>query len=114
MDVVLERFNFEHVENVLEQLGEKVQPPLVFDLWGDILDDTLVAERRLFATERGWKDIKTSTIQRKSRDKDPRVRANSYKTNRATGALERHMTTKGAGAQPLAMDADELRVGLDG
>ena len=74
MDVVLERFNFEHVENVLEQLGEKVQPPLVFDLWGDILDDTLVAERRLFATERGWKDIKTSTIQRKSRDKDPRVR----------------------------------------
>lgn len=112
MDVTLERFNFENVENLLEALGQRAVPPQVFDLWDDMLGDVLVAERKLFTSERGWKDIKTSTVQRKSRDKDPRVRANSYKTNVATGALRAHMTSRGPRAQPLKLDADELRVGI--
>jgi hypothetical protein len=113
-DVVLERFNFENAENLLEALGARARPPLVFDLWGDVLDDVLVSERRLFQTGRGWKDIKTSTVQRKNRDKDPRVRMNSYRTNIATGALRDFMTTRGPSAQPLALDADELRIGIPG
>lgn len=114
MDVVLERFNFEHVEDILDRLGARARPPLVFQLWGRMLDDLLVSERRLFASERGWKDIKTSTVQRKSRDKDPRIRANNYRTNVATGALRDFMTTRGPGAQPLQLDADELRIGIPG
>jgi hypothetical protein len=113
-DVVLERFNFENVESLLEALGARARPPLVFDLWGDVLDDVLVSERRLFQTGRGWKDIKTSTVQRKNRDNDPRVRANSYRTNIATGALRDFMTTRGPSAQPLTLDADELRIGIPG
>jgi hypothetical protein len=112
MDVVLERFNFENIENLLEDLGHRAVAPAVFGLWDSMLGDVLVAERRLFATERGWKDIKTSTVQRKSRDKDPRVRANSYRTNVGTGALRAHMTSKGPSAQPLKLDADELRIGI--
>lgn len=114
MDVVLERFNFENVDDLLERLGARARPPLVLQMWGQILDDTLVAERRLFATERGWKDIKTSTIQRKSRDKDPKIRANNYKTNIGTGALRDFMTSRSPGAQPLKLDADELRIGIPG
>jgi hypothetical protein len=112
MDVVLERFNFESVEDLLEELGERAQAPAVLGLWQGMLGDVLVAERRLFSSERGWKDIKTSTVQRKSRDKDPRVRANNYRTNVATGALRAHMTSRGPSAQPLKLDADELRVGI--
>lgn len=112
MDVVLERYRFREVEDLIEQLGARARPPLVLQLWGRILDDSLQAERRLFQSERGWKDIETSTVQRKARDKDPRVRANSYKTNRATGTLEAFMTTRSPSAQPLHLDADELRIGI--
>lgn len=113
MDVVLERFGFDGVENTLQAMGASVRPPRVFELWADITDDLIGAERRLFASERGWKDIKTSTIQRKSRDKDPKVRANNYKTNVGTGALRDHMTSKGPGAQPLRENASGLDFGLN-
>lgn len=114
MDVILERFGFENVENLLDELGDKAQPPKIVGLWGEILDDTLIAERRLFATGRGWKDTKTATKQRKARDKDPRVRANAGRVNVASGALRDFMTSKGPAAQPLKMDADELRIGIPG
>jgi hypothetical protein len=112
MDVVLERFNFENVEDLVEQLGARARPPLVLEIWEGMLEDLLGAERRLFDTARGWKDIKTSTVQRKNRDKDPRVRSNSYRTNIATGELRDFMTSRGPRAQPLELDADELRIGI--
>jgi hypothetical protein len=114
MDVTLERFNFENVESLIEALGQRAQSPAVLGMWSDMLGDVLTAERRLFATGRGWKDIKTSTVQRKSRDKDPRVRANSHRTNVATGALRDFMTSRGPSAQPLKLDANELRIGIPG
>lgn len=113
-DVVLERFNFKDVEDLLERLGARARPPLVLQMWGEILDDTLVAERKLFATGRGWTPDKDVTKGRKARDKDPRVRANSNKTNVGSGALRDFMTRRGPGAQPLKLDADELRIGIPG
>lgn len=114
MDVVFERFNFAAVEDLLEALGDRARPPRIFDVWNDILDETLVAERRLFSTARGWPDTKDATKARKRRDKDPQVRANADKVNVASGAMRDFMTTRSPSAQPLKMDADELRIGIPG
>lgn len=114
MDVVLDQRGLDGAGDLLQRLGGLFEPPRVHLLWDHILDDTLTAERRLFQTGGGWAPDKPATVARKRRDKDPRVRANANKTNVGTGQLRDFMTTRGAGAQPLKMDADELRIGIPG
>jgi hypothetical protein len=68
------------------------------------------AETRLFSTGRGLRDIKTSTVQRKNRDPDPRVRSNSYRTLIARGTLRDWLTSRRT--QPLTSGRDEMLFGL--
>lgn len=75
-----------------------------------ISDELLAAETRLFNTGRGLRDIKTSTVQRKNRDPDPRVRANSYRTLVARGFLRDWLTSDRR--QPLRATRSEMLFGL--
>lgn len=75
--------------------------------------DLLMAQsRRRWNTEPGWRPLEWSTVQRKARSKDPRVRANAHHTLRATGALERALTVWGAPGQKLVTTDDELAFGI--
>lgn len=94
----------------IDLLAERARDPRA--AFERITDELTGAERRLFSTGRGMRDIRTSTVQRKSRDPDPRVRMNSYRTMVATGALRQYLTTRGSGAQPWRLSRDELGFGL--
>jgi hypothetical protein len=112
VDLELRAFGVEDAARRIDLLGDRTRAPTVLTLWSGLLEDLLGAERKLFRTERGWKDIKTVTIQRKGRDKDPRVRANNYKTLRGTGRLEDFLTHRGQGRQPLDFGANGFLLGI--
>lgn len=85
-------------------IGDRARDPR--PVLSEIADELLGAERRLFATGRGWAPLKRSTVQRKAREGlDPRPL-------HATGRLERALSVRGAPGQLLQITRDELRVGL--
>jgi hypothetical protein len=75
-----------------------------------ITGELLAAETRLFNTGRGLRDIKTSTVQRKNRDPDARVRHNSYRTLVARGFLRDWLTS--SRDQPLENTRSTMLFGL--
>lgn len=79
-----------------------------------VTDELIVAERRLFASKARIKPDKEATKERKRRDKRAAVRGNAENPLKATGALERFLTTHAPGAQPITLTSDELVFGVPG
>lgn len=78
-----------------------------------IADLILGRERRLFESPGArWPKLKDATIDRKARSKDARVRANANRRLVATGRLERFLTTRAMGAQPILLNRHELHIGI--
>jgi hypothetical protein len=99
------------VAALLEQVASRaLNPEPAFDA---ITDRLIESEKRLFSSARVKPD-KPATVKRKARSKDPRVRANAHNTLVATGALEKFLTTKAPGAQPIRLTKDELVFGVPG
>lgn len=100
------------VAGMLEQAARRsLNPEPAFQAITDRLID---AERRLFATHRGMDPLTAATRARKARDPRPHVRANATTPLVATGTLERFLTTKGPGAQPVRLTSSELVFGVPG
>lgn len=74
-----------------------------------VLDDVLGAQRALFAAQ-PWPALADSTKERKR--SDPATAANAETEMVGTGRLKRFLTTRGPGAQPLALNDRELRIGV--
>src|SRR4051794_33037737 len=78
--------------------------------WDNVTDELLRDETRLFRTGAGVKPIKTATVVRKRRDRDPRVRANAAKALVARGFLSDFLTSHRD--QPLQSTRSTMRFGL--
>jgi hypothetical protein len=85
-------------------------PSPFFDRVEEILLEQ--SRRRWRANGYGWSPLKDATRAAKGRSKDARVRANASRILRATGALERALTVKGAPGQKLARSPDSLEFGF--
>lgn len=94
----------------LERLADNAEDTMRF--FRTVSELLMAQSRRRWNTEPGWRPLEVSTIRRKARSKDPRVRANASQTLRATGALERALTVWGAPGQKLVIDRDELAFGI--
>jgi hypothetical protein len=99
-----------HVEAMLERLASNAEETRRF--FQKVADLLMEQSRRRWNTEPGWRPLEWSTIKRKARSKDPRVRANAHQTLRATGALERALTVWGAPGQKYEVRDDEMAFGI--
>lgn len=92
---------------VLTELGDRaLDPRPAFEQATVYL---VAAEQRRF-TALGR--AKEATRESKTRDSDPRVRANAARAGVATGELREYMTTKGPRAQPAKLTKRELIFGV--
>lgn len=100
------------VAAMLEQVAHRaLNPEPAFE---GITDRLIDAEKRLFTSSARIKPDKPQTRARKARDKRPEVRANADRPLRATGNLERFLTTRGPKAQPITLTSSEMRFGVPG
>jgi hypothetical protein len=100
------------VSALLEQVAQRVvNPEPAFDA---VTDKLIAAEKRLFGSNTRLKPLKKATVKRKARSKDAHTRAHANDPLSATGKLERFLTTKAPGAQPIKLTKDELLFGVPG
>lgn len=82
-----------------------------------IASEVIAGEKVLFAS-RNVRPLAPSTVERKLRDRNPRVRSNARRARVGTGLLRSTLTSRGPAArahgQILEIDRDGLRFGIRG